>query len=185
MSRRPSLLFYCQHSLGMGHLVRSLALAARLAEHFRVVFLNGGPLPKRMRVPEGVEIIDLPPLGLAPDGQLVSRDRRRDVARAQSLRQRIILEAYHNVRPQGVFVELFPFGRKKHQQKHDERAVEIANTYFDTVLIHSDPAFARLEESLLSSAALRIPVHYTGFVQPDRTPCGNQVSNRKMQILIS
>jgi predicted glycosyltransferase len=204
----------------MGHLVRSLALAARLAEHFRVVFLNGGPLPKRMRVPEGVEIIDLPPLGLAPDGQLVSRDRRRDVARAQSLRQRIILEAYHNVRPQGVFVELFPFGRKKfayellpllaaakatsprrpfvccslrdilvgkktHQQKHDERAVEIANTYFDTVLIHSDPAFARLEESLLSSAALRIPVHYTGFVQPDRTPCGNQVSNRKMQILIS
>ena len=28
---RPGLLLYCQHSLGMGHLIRSLALASGLA----------------------------------------------------------------------------------------------------------------------------------------------------------
>ena len=42
--RRPALLIYCQHSLGIGHLTRSFALAAALAERFRVVFLNGGRL---------------------------------------------------------------------------------------------------------------------------------------------
>ena len=41
-SSLPTLLFYCQHSLGIGHLTRSFALAAALAQRFRVVFLNGG-----------------------------------------------------------------------------------------------------------------------------------------------
>lgn len=220
MNRRASLLFYCQHSLGMGHLVRSLALAVSLGERFRVVFLNGGPMPKGMKIPGGIEMVNLPPLGLAPDGQLVSRDRRHTLERAQTLRQQIILETYHAERPQVVFVELFPFGRKKfagellpmleearrarsprpvvccslrdilvgkksQQQKHDERAVEIANKYFDAVMVHSDPTFARLEESLRSYTALRIPVHYTGFVQAERTSEAKAISKRQRQILVS
>ena len=36
---RPALLFYCQHSVGLGHLMRSYALCDRLAERFRVVLL--------------------------------------------------------------------------------------------------------------------------------------------------
>jgi predicted glycosyltransferase len=204
----------------MGHLVRSLTLAAGLSERFRVVFLNGGPLPVGMKIPDGVEIVNLPPLGLGLDGQLVSRDRRRTVERAQSLRRRIILETYRRLRPQVVFVELFPFGRKKftgellplleaardvrpfrtliccslrdilvgkksHQQKHDERAVEIANSYFDAIMVHSDPTFARLEESLLSYTALRAPVYYTGFVQADRKPFIEPAAKRRNQILVS
>jgi predicted glycosyltransferase len=202
MKDRAPLLFYCQHSLGMGHLVRSLALVSGLRERFRVVLLNGGKLPKKIKVPRGVEVINLPPLGLASDGQLVSRDRRRTVERARELRRRIIMETYRSLRPRVVFVELFPFGRKKFadellpmleaaraesaprplvccslrdilvgkksdQQKHDARAAETANRYFDAVLVHSDPAFARLEESLGSCAALRTPVYYTGFVLPE------------------
>src|SRR3978361_2329913 len=100
MSRQETLLFYCQHSLGMGHLVRSLALAASFGRHFRVLFLNGGPLPKGMKIPDGVKIVNLPPLGLGPDGQLVSRDQRRTVERAQDLRRRIILETFRELRPQ-------------------------------------------------------------------------------------
>jgi predicted glycosyltransferase len=217
MSMRDSLLFYCQHSLGMGHLVRSLALAESFGRRFRVVFLNGGPLPKGLKIPEGVEIVNLPPLGLGPDGQLVSRDRRRTVTRARDLRRRIILETYRDLQPQVVFVELFPFGRKKfagellpmleetrpsrslvccslrdilvgkksRQQQHDERAVEIANNYFDAVMIHSDPAFARLEESLLSYASLRASVHYTGFVQPFSATEVKPPSKPKRQIIVS
>lgn len=220
MSRRASLLFYCQHSLGMGHLVRSLALAAGLGERFHVVFLNGGPLPAGMKIPDGVEIVNLPPLGLAPDGQLVSRDCRRTVERAQSLRRRIILETYQRLRPQVIFIELFPFGRKKftgellplleaardarpplplvccslrdilvgkksNQQKHDERAAEIANHYFDAIMVHSDPSFARLEESLLSYTSLRAPVYYTGFVQADEKLINRPNLERRRQILVS
>jgi predicted glycosyltransferase len=42
---RPPLLFYCQHSVGLGHLIRSLAVARGLAERLEVVFASGGPLP--------------------------------------------------------------------------------------------------------------------------------------------
>ena len=54
MNAPPELLFYCQHSLGMGHLVRSFALAEALARRFRVTLLNGGQLPSGLRLPEKV-----------------------------------------------------------------------------------------------------------------------------------
>ena len=38
---KPALLFYCQHSVGLGHLMRSYALCDRLAERFRVVLIAG------------------------------------------------------------------------------------------------------------------------------------------------
>ena len=220
MSKRDSLLFYCQHSLGMGHLVRSLALAASLGERFQVIFLNGGLLPKGMKIPRGVEMVDLPPLGMDTNGKLISRDGRRTVERALCERRRLILETFREFCPQVVFIELFPFGRKKFavellpvleaarrarpvrplvccslrdilvgkksdQQKHDERAVEIANSYFDAIMVHSDPAFARLEESLLSFSSLRTPIYYTGFVQPDAGGERVAVSKGKRQIIVS
>jgi predicted glycosyltransferase len=220
----PALLFYCQHSLGMGHLVRSLAVASGLAAHFRVVFLNGGPLPKGLRRPQGVEIIALPPLGLSGDGHLlVSRDGGSTVDKAQQRRRRVILDTFHAVRPRVVLIELFPFGRKKFadellpllevartaasprslilcslrdilvgrrpdQQQHDERASALANRYFDGVLVHADPAFARLEESFRPRSPLRIPVHYTGFVTNDNAgdaPGQQRISRRRPPIVVS
>lgn len=220
MDKREPLLFYCQHSLGMGHLVRSLALAASLAERFRVVLLNGGKLPARLAVPRGVEVVNLPPLGLDSEGRLVSRDRRRTVGRAKELRRGLIMETYGRLRPRVVLVELFPFGRKKfadellplleaaraeatrrplvccslrdilvgkraEQKKHDARAVETANRYFDAVLVHSDPAFARLEESLGSYTQLTVPVHYTGFVLPPQEPTTRDTTKVERRILVS
>jgi len=113
MSKRPRLLFYCQHSLGMGHLIRSFALAEGLANDFDVVFLNGGPVPQGQKPPEGVEIINLPPLGFDAEMQLLSRDDRHSVTEAQRLRQEIIRESLYSTRPEVLLIELFPFGRKK------------------------------------------------------------------------
>ena len=113
MSTRPTVLFYCQHSLGLGHLVRSFALARGLTERFRVVLLNGGPMPRGVQAPEGVEVVSIAPLGMDTDGTLVSRDGRRTVARALALRNRQILETLRRVAPAVIFIELFPFGRKK------------------------------------------------------------------------
>jgi predicted glycosyltransferase len=220
MNKREPLLFYCQHSLGMGHLVRSLALAASLSERFRVVLLNGGKLPAGLAVPRGVEVVNLPPLGLDSEGRLVSRDGRRTAERAKELRRALIIETYRSLRPRVILVELFPFGRKKfadellplieeargegarrplvccslrdilvgkraEQRKHDARAVETANRYFDAVLVHSDPAFARLEESLGSFDQLTVPVHYTGFVLPAHEPTTGDTTKVGRQILVS
>ena len=63
---RPSLLFYCQHSVGLGHLMRSYALCAELAHRFRVVLVCGGPLPDGIAPPRGVEVVALPALGVGP-----------------------------------------------------------------------------------------------------------------------
>jgi predicted glycosyltransferase len=196
----PSLLFYCQHSLGIGHLTRSFALAQALRAQFRVVFLNGGRLPAGVSVPTGVACIQLPPLGLDEGHALVCRDEAHDLATAWAERHRLIQEAVAATRPALLLVELFPFGRKKFaaeilpmiravrrqggrvacslrdilvggrrdQQRFDDRASWLANRYFDLVLVHSDPAFARLEESFRPLRPLRAPVQHTGFVVPER-----------------
>ncbi len=113
MLNKPVLLFYCQHSLGMGHLVRALTLAEALLERFSVVFLNGGRFPENAVVPQGMTIINLPPLGMAEDNSLYSQDERYNLAEAQLLRKEKILAAFHDYYPQAILIELFPFGRKK------------------------------------------------------------------------
>ena len=199
-SRRPTLLFYCQHSLGIGHLTRSFALTRALTRHFRVVFLNGGRLPDGVAVPDGVTCVDLPPLGMDDGHTVVSRDAAIDVDAARERRRRLIELAVAHTRPDVLLVELFPFGRKKFageilpmiraarrlgarvacslrdilvdarpdQQHHDDRARWLADRYFDAVIVHSDPAFARLEDTFRPRRALRTPVWHSGFVVPER-----------------
>ena len=200
---RPVLLFYCQHSLGIGHLTRSFALASALVEHFEVVFLNGGRLPPGLPLPADVRIIDLPPLGMDDGHTVVSRGAVRDVREVKVQRRVLIEAAVRRWRPAVLLVELFPFGRKKFadeilplirlarrqpgaaarvvcslrdilvdarpdQQHHDDRARWLTDRYFDAVLVHADPALARLEDSFRPRQALRTPVHYTGYVVPSR-----------------
>ncbi len=214
----PSLVFYCQHSLGIGHLTRSFALATSLREHFHVVFLNGGPLPAGIAVPAGIELIDLPPLGMDDGGTLVSRDSARpDVAAAMVQRRELIERAIARTRPAVLLVELFPFGRKKFageilpmirqvrcgampaqvvcslrdilvdarpdQRHHDDRARWLTDRYFDAVIVHADPEFARLEESFRPSRPMRTAVHYSGFVVPRRVAQGQ--AQRAAHVLVS
>lgn len=39
-TEKPRILIYCQHVLGMGHLIRSMAIA-RALKNCTVVFING------------------------------------------------------------------------------------------------------------------------------------------------
>jgi predicted glycosyltransferase len=97
----------------MGQLVRSLALGASLSEHFRVMLLNGGRMPKGLVIPAGVQVINLPPLGIDETNQLVSHDKRISVERALDRRKKMIRTCFDNLRPAVIMLELFPFGRKK------------------------------------------------------------------------
>jgi len=111
--RERALLFCCQHVLGMGSLVRSLALARALAQEFRVVFLTGGLVPRGLPRPRGVAIVDMPPLGFDGGGHLVPRDNGRSLERALRERREIILGTFRRLQPRAVVVELFPFGRSE------------------------------------------------------------------------
>ena len=56
-----------------------------------------------------------------------------------------------------------PDGRGRNQ-RHDDRARQIADDYFDAVLVHTDPCLATLEDTFTPRSALRVPVIYTGFL---------------------
>jgi predicted glycosyltransferase len=218
MKSRPSLLLYCQHSLGMGHLMRSIALTRSLATEFRVTFVSGGRIPRTVRIDRDVRVVALPAVGIDGSGALVSHNRRLSLDRALAERQRILLETFRAIVPEIILVELFPFGRRKFryelepmleqarggasgrraivccsvrdilvgreaQREHDERAAALLERYFDAVLVHSDPAFARLEESLSAGVRLPVPLYYTGFVhdrraiRPARAGLGRMVAS--------
>lgn len=108
-----ALLFYCQHSVGVGHLMRSLLLASEMTDHFHVVLLNGGPIPPGIAIPRGIDIVDLPPLGMRDGHELVSRGAGVDVERAKSERRALVMDVFRRVAPAVLLIEMFPFGRKK------------------------------------------------------------------------
>lgn len=108
-----TVLYYCQHSVGLGHLVRSLAVAGALAADHRVVLLSGGPVPPEMAVPEGVELVALPPIGSLEGTALVSLDPDLDLDEAWARRRATLLGHLDALEPDVLVVELFPFGRRK------------------------------------------------------------------------
>jgi predicted glycosyltransferase len=110
---RDRLLFYCQHSLGLGHLARSLRLAEGLTERFDVRLLNGGRFPAGTTVPAGVSVLNLPPLGHDADSQLVSHDPAYQVEQACARRTELLLAALDEDRPAVLLIEMYPFGRRK------------------------------------------------------------------------
>jgi predicted glycosyltransferase len=48
--------------------------------------------------------------------------------------------------------------------RYEARVLSLLRDGFDAILVHSDPAFSRLEEHFRRAADLPVPVHYTGFV---------------------
>lgn len=72
---------------------------------------------------------------------------------------------------------------RKDQIRHDERARWLSDRYFDGILVHADPRFARLEDSFKPKNQLKTPVIYTGFVAP-QGPQATQSPERK-GILVS
>jgi predicted glycosyltransferase len=213
---RPRLLFYCQHSVGLGHLVRSVHLAEGLARDFDVTLLNGGPWPVDLPQPSAIDIVHLPALGLDEDYTLISRDERFTVDEAVGLRRSMIQRCFRDTAPDVVLIELFPFGRKKFrgelmplleaaraaarppfvacslrdilvgsrrdQQGHDDRASQVANEYFDAVLVHADARFATLEETFHPNVPLHVPVHYTGFVRAPVRRDGERARERRVLV---
>jgi predicted glycosyltransferase len=55
---------------------------------------------------------------------------------------------------------------KKDTLAYESRVITLLNSWFDTLLIHSDPAIVKLDETFSRMADIRIPVVYTGFVTP-------------------
>lgn len=110
----PSVLFYVQHLLGIGHLARASRIAAALAaDGFAVTMVTGGaPVPGFP--PLGIEHVGLPPV-VASEGfsGLLAMDGRPVDEAFRTRRAELLLETLRRLRPDVVVTEAFPFGRRQ------------------------------------------------------------------------
>lgn len=188
---KPRILFYCQHVLGMGHMVRSREIVKGLGE-FDVCFVNGGEPVEGFAFPAAVRVVQLPPI--RSDAAFLAIDATEAV---KAERARILLALLDEVDPDVAVIEMFPFGRRKFafelipfleeirrcgkrtrvvssvrdilvgkrdQARHEEQACGWLNEYFDLVMVHADPRFQQLGETFLRAGEIRCAISYTGFV---------------------
>ena len=107
------VLFYCQHVLGIGHLVRSAEIVRELARDSHVLLVTGGEVPDGFRFPENIDTLRLTPLKTSPDfSSLQLCDFSRGFEETRAIRRTLLLQAFNEFKPDVLVTELFPFGRK-------------------------------------------------------------------------
>lgn len=112
-TEKPRVLIYCQHVLGMGHLIRSMAIA-RALKHCTVVFVNGGESLSGVEVPPWVTVVNLPPISSDSEFQgLNIHSDNSTLEQVQLARKKVLFGLFDHFHPDVVVIELFPFGRKR------------------------------------------------------------------------
>ncbi|PLZ37939.1 glycosyl transferase [Fischerella thermalis WC442] len=108
------LMFYCQHILGMGHLVRSMEIVRGLTKDFHICFINGGEVIPEFQVPSGVEVVNLPAIKTDPEfKELQVVDHAFTLTEVQEIRKNLLLSILDKFQPDILMIELFPFGRRR------------------------------------------------------------------------
>jgi len=113
--RTLRVFFYVQHLLGIGHLMRARRIATALVDNgFQVTLVTGG-VPVEGFETTGVDDVALPPIAVSGGdfAQLVDIDGKPVDDDFKHRRCQLLLEAYHESRPDIVMVEAFPFGRRQ------------------------------------------------------------------------
>lgn len=104
------ILIYCQHVLGVGHLFRTLEIARALRNH-QVTLLLGGP-PATIAHTDHIRVVQLPGLRMdAAFSSLLPTEHNKTLEEVKQLRQDKIFSIVHDVQPDVMMIELFPFGR--------------------------------------------------------------------------
>ena len=106
---KSALMYCCRSENQTGHLQRALEVARKLSDTFDVTVLFGDASTKDIDVPDNVEIVFLPALGIDPDTNVI------DLGRSQELRERLIsrrdamIRVFERLKPRVVVIENFPF----------------------------------------------------------------------------
>ncbi len=106
-------LFYCQHSLGVGHLMRVLQLAEAFLRLGQVCVISGGKIPESLAINPDIRLEKLPPLDMNTGGQLENNHSGADPQAVLDRRRDRVVKIAQEYRPDTLIVEMFPFGRKK------------------------------------------------------------------------
>lgn len=111
----PSVFFYVQHLLGIGHLARASRIARAIMDNGMTVTLVTGGMPVAGFPDDDIPHIALPPVAAgdaAFKGLLMATGLPADDTYL-SQRKAMLLDAFHAAKPDIVMIEAFPFGRKQ------------------------------------------------------------------------
>jgi len=106
--------FYCQHVLGVGHLVRSTEIIRALCPHSSVLLISGGEPVDGFRFPSEVAVVNLPAVQTDADfAELQVCSGSKSIEEIQDTRKTMLLSVLDEFVPDAFVIELFPFGRKR------------------------------------------------------------------------
>jgi predicted glycosyltransferase len=107
-------MFYCQHLVGIGHLVRSVAIVRALAADFSVMFVAGGPPVADVEFPREADVVRLPAIQSDTEFErLQVCDPLMSLEETSALRTDLLLRVFDSFAPDVLITELYPVGRKK------------------------------------------------------------------------
>jgi predicted glycosyltransferase len=112
--KKPLVFFYVQHLLGIGHLRRAATIARAVEESgMAVAFVSGGEPVAGLEI-GGAKLIQLPPArsGDSGFGRIVDEHGAAVSESWWDRRRKALLDAFHQLTPDLVLIELFPFGRR-------------------------------------------------------------------------
>ena len=108
------VMFYCQHILGMGHLIRSVEIVRGLIPDFQICFVNGGQVIEEFEFPREIEVINIPAIKTDSEfTELTPVDDSLTMSELETIRTKILLETCDRFQPDILIIELFPFGRRR------------------------------------------------------------------------
>lgn len=115
MSGSPTVFFYVQHLLGIGHVFRATRVARALARAGASVHVVWGGTRLPAIDLSDLEMVWLEPLRSADAmfSELVRPDGTPADAALLETRKQALLDAFRRVRPDILVTEMFPFGRRQ------------------------------------------------------------------------
>ncbi|MGD9287601.1 MAG: glycosyltransferase [Desulfobacterales bacterium] len=71
---------------------------------------------------------------------------------------------------------------KEDRDKHESRAVQTLNQYFDAVLVHADPKLIELGRTFDHFDEIAISLHYTGYIAAKPSPDGGAAIRKQLHL---
>jgi predicted glycosyltransferase len=189
-----SVLIHVQHLFGIGHMTRAATLARSMvgAGMDVIVVVGGYPVPGLDF--GGARLEQLPPAKAADStfSTLLDEDGKPIDDAWRARRKDRLLSLVRREKPSAVVLELFPFGRRQLRfellpmleetrdtlivssvrdilvkKRRPERYLEmaaLAETWFQMILVHSDPRVVRFDDTFPLADRLQDRLFYTGFI---------------------
>lgn len=109
------VMFYVQHLLGIGHVVRALRITRALkANGFDVLLIMGGMPVDGMDLSD-INVVQMPPVQSGTDGftDLIAENGQAADERFWTERTNLLISRFRDFKPDILLIEAYPFGRRQ------------------------------------------------------------------------